>query len=56
MWKALKAILEGKRGVDVYNALDPEDKKMLNEVAARFGVSRQQRRKFERNVRNSVRK
>ena len=50
MWKALKAIMAGKRGIEVYDSLTPGEKVKLNELAARYGVSRRERRKLKRYV------
>ena len=50
MWKALKAIMSGKRGMEVYDCLTPGEKVKLNELATRYGVPRRERRKLKRYV------
>ena len=50
MWKALKAIMSGKRGMEVYDFLTPGEKVKLNELATRYGVPRRERRKLKRYV------
>lgn len=51
MWEIMMAIISGKRGLEVYRLLKPEDKKKLDRLAAGYGVSRRQRRKMERDAR-----
>ena len=54
MWNVIKALMEGKRGADLYNALTPEQKKQLNQLAAANGISRRERRKLEQYAKRKI--
>lgn len=49
--KVLKAVFSGKSREDVYSMLSADEKRILNDIAARHGVGRGMRRKLERDAR-----
>ena len=49
--KVLKAVFGGKSREEVYSMLSADEKRILNDSAARHGVSRGMRRKLERDAR-----
>ena len=49
--KVLKAVFSGKSREDVYSMLSVDEKRILNDIASRHGVSRGMRRKLERDAR-----
>lgn len=48
MWNIIQGILSGKSREDIYDMLSQEEKDGLKKMAAAYGISRQQRRKKER--------
>ena len=52
--KVLKAVFGGKSREEVYSMLSADEKRILNEIAARHGVSRGMRRKLERDARKGI--
>ncbi len=52
--KVLKAVFSGKSREDVYSMLSADEKRILNDIAARHGVSRGMRRKLERDARKGI--
>ena len=49
--KVLKALFCGKSREEVYSMLSADEKRILNDIASRHGVSRGMRRKLERDAR-----
>lgn len=47
----LPNLMGGKSREDVYSMLSADEKRILNDIAARHGVSRGMRRKLERDAR-----
>lgn len=41
MWNLITALLSGKHGADLYNAMTPERKETYKKIAAANGISRQ---------------
>jgi len=52
--KVLKAVFGGKSREEVYSMLSAAEKRILNEIAARHGVSRGMRRKLERDAKKGI--
>ena len=53
MWNLITALLSGKRGADLYNAMPPERKETFNKIASANGISRRTRRKMERDAKKN---
>ena len=52
--KVLKAVFGGKSREEVYSMLSADEKRILNDIASRHGVSRGMRRKLERDARKGI--
>lgn len=56
MWKIIKAIIAGKSREEVYKMLSDDEKGLLINISSSYGITRQQRRKSERDAKRKVRR
>lgn len=54
MWKIIKAIVAGKSREEVYDMLSEDDRQILISMSSSYGITRQQRRKQERDAKRKV--
>ena len=52
--KVLKAVFGGKSREELYSLLSADEKRILNDIAARHGVSRGMRRNLDRDARKGI--